>query len=78
MSTPDEFAEAEGDIRWNLDRGWRIVAGPTSVLDAGWWWVRPLPPGGTPVPPMALTDTETAVWETMRTGPVALRPKETR
>lgn len=69
--TPDEALDAEGAIRWNLDRGWTIA----SQVDRTWWWY---PPDGYDTPPMALTDTETAVWETLRTGPPALRPKETR
>lgn len=68
----DDLADAEGDIRHNLDRGWRI-----DRWRDGWWWLPPFP-HALVVPPMALTDTETAVWETLRTGPPALRPKETR
>lgn len=78
--TPEDIelehqAEAEGDIRWRVDRGWRIVEAVGQL--AGWWWAPAVWSGDPFGPVMALTPIESHVWETMRTGPVALRPKET-
>lgn len=63
--TPEDIelerqAEAEGDIRWRLDRGWEIVRDRSGV----WWFQHPGPFRG--FPPMQLTPTESHVWETMR------------
>ena len=68
--TPIDRILTEGDITWRLDRGWRI----DRLRDQpGWWWIHP---GTFAFPPLALTDHESAMWETLRTGPPALRPKE--
>lgn len=60
----ERLVEAEGDIRWRLDRGWRIQR---LTVDAGvdhWWFVPP--EFHIAAPPMQLTPTESHVWETMR------------
>lgn len=73
--TPDELLDAEGSIRHRLDRGWRIGNVGDGDLD-GWWWVPREHHSAATF--MRLTEAEESVWESLRSGPVALRPKETR